>query len=628
VEDRRVVFLAIDWSAGEGLRPVTRHRGDLVQQVLAELPVDVYRVVTVVPQRVWRLGGGDRDAGAGWLAESVRCGLVVLADDVPGWRAGFAAADVVIGDHGPLTCPAAWWDVPILLCSRLPEQPAQGCALHLLGQGAAARLEWGLPVRRLIERALAGHVPGRYEPLAQVMAAPEAVDVRAARVLRAPANFGVPRQVVARHGAGALNVSAQLVADGHVALMRVPGEVGAVHPRGWLPPGVVPFPDPHLVVHAEYPNRNLLQLAPIIFRHHTELGATGAAAWIAETMHHYPILHLAAVLYDEGALAGTRAGRLLWVELDEHLAARVRDPLVAVSAVLGHDWNVRDAPERIQVSVGQAQGWCQITLRDEPVCGEGEWWPGDGNGLLVGAYHAAARGASPGWRIEGARAGAAGAPMPDVDPLPPNARTPIAWRVVQQATHASLLLTRYLSYLDGVGADAGTVPGYHLWGQQMPTESSRQHVQRLVGSLRLNEIHKMPDAGVFMVAGAETIKLQPWTAAGVIAHLLHHALAWCRATGTTLDTRALRTGARELVGVLCPAEVEDDAQRVLEHLVDDLTAGGWPLVDQQVTGSPFAAIHAAAALAAWTYGHHVTDRSALVDAIADRCAHYLPEYDL
>jgi hypothetical protein len=107
-DDQRLVVVSSTWGEDSlyGSRP------DLVARVLAELPVDSYRVVGVLHPNIWH-GHGAWQVRT-WLADAFRSGLL-LVPPMDGWRAALVAADCVIGDHGSTTFYGAALGAPVLL---------------------------------------------------------------------------------------------------------------------------------------------------------------------------------------------------------------------------------------------------------------------------------------------------------------------------------------------------------------------------------------------------------------------------------------------------------------------------------------------------------------------------------
>jgi hypothetical protein len=97
---------------------------------------------------------------------------VLLVPPEEGWRGVLAAADVVIGDHGAVTCYAAAAGVPVLLASFPREEIEPGSPSAELGE-MAARLSLRKPLGPQLARAAAGWPsPGQARATAQVTSVP------------------------------------------------------------------------------------------------------------------------------------------------------------------------------------------------------------------------------------------------------------------------------------------------------------------------------------------------------------------------------------------------------------------------------------------------------------------------
>ncbi len=119
VRGRKLVAVTSTWGPGSLLQ---RHR-DLLPRLAGDLPGERYRVAAIVHPNVWHWHG-PRQVTV-WYADCVRRGLILVRPE-DGWRGVLAASDVVIGDHGAVTCYATA-GVPVLLASY-PARPRRGCA--------------------------------------------------------------------------------------------------------------------------------------------------------------------------------------------------------------------------------------------------------------------------------------------------------------------------------------------------------------------------------------------------------------------------------------------------------------------------------------------------------------------
>ncbi|MCP2270056.1 hypothetical protein [Actinokineospora diospyrosa] len=138
---------------------------DLLRQLLAELPVDRYRVAAVLHPHLWFAHGPHQVRL--WLADCLRSGLVLIPP-AEGWAAALIAADVVVGDHGAVTCYGAALDKPVVLASFPAEEVAVGSAADRLGSLAPV-LHRRASLRTQLESAQAGFAPGRFDPVAELV---------------------------------------------------------------------------------------------------------------------------------------------------------------------------------------------------------------------------------------------------------------------------------------------------------------------------------------------------------------------------------------------------------------------------------------------------------------------------
>ncbi|SFP19329.1 MULTISPECIES: hypothetical protein [Actinomadura] len=142
---RRLVFVSSTWN-GDSL--LGRHP-DLLLRVAAELPRDRYQIVAALHPNVWSYH--SKRQVLAWHADCLRLGVRLFPPE-EGWRAGLVAADVLIGDHGSVTCYGAAIGVPVLLGTFPEDAVAPGT--HVAGLGALApRVDWDRPLVPQLEEA-------------------------------------------------------------------------------------------------------------------------------------------------------------------------------------------------------------------------------------------------------------------------------------------------------------------------------------------------------------------------------------------------------------------------------------------------------------------------------------------
>lgn len=121
-EGRHLVVICSTW----GAQSLLGRQPGLPARVVAELETDRYRTALVLHPNVWTRHGPLQVRT--WLRPALDAGLVLVPPE-EGWRAAIVAADVVISDHGSLTCYAASTGVPVLIAENggpevVPGSPA------------------------------------------------------------------------------------------------------------------------------------------------------------------------------------------------------------------------------------------------------------------------------------------------------------------------------------------------------------------------------------------------------------------------------------------------------------------------------------------------------------------------
>ncbi|MEU8347256.1 hypothetical protein SAMN05443665_10295 [Actinomadura meyerae] len=142
---RRLVFVSSTWHEDSLLG----HDPDLLLRVAAELPRDRYQVVAALHPNVWSFYG--RRQVLAWHADCRRLGVRLFPPE-EGWRAGLVAADVVVGDHGSVTCYGAAIGVPVLLGAFPEDAVAPGTHVARLG-ALAPRVDWSRPLAPQVDEA-------------------------------------------------------------------------------------------------------------------------------------------------------------------------------------------------------------------------------------------------------------------------------------------------------------------------------------------------------------------------------------------------------------------------------------------------------------------------------------------
>ena len=144
VAGKKLVAVSSTWGPGSLLRT----QPALLAQLADQLPSRRFRLAAIIHPGVWHWHG-PRQVQA-WYADCVRRGLILIPPE-EGWRAVVAAADVVIGDHGSVTCYAAAAGIPVLLASPAEDEVVPGSPVAILGE-IAPRLRPGVPYAVQVER--------------------------------------------------------------------------------------------------------------------------------------------------------------------------------------------------------------------------------------------------------------------------------------------------------------------------------------------------------------------------------------------------------------------------------------------------------------------------------------------
>jgi hypothetical protein len=155
--DRTLVVVSSTWGPGSLLN---RHRV-LLAELIHELPSRQYQVAAVIHPGVWSWHGTRQVCT--WFADCVRQGLFLIPPE-EGWRAALAAADVVLGDHGSVTCYAAAAGVPVLLASFPAGEIEPGSPVAHLG-AIAPKLRPERPYAPQLEKAISAWRPEQHRAM-------------------------------------------------------------------------------------------------------------------------------------------------------------------------------------------------------------------------------------------------------------------------------------------------------------------------------------------------------------------------------------------------------------------------------------------------------------------------------
>ncbi|WP_433259611.1 hypothetical protein ACQPYK_48605 (plasmid) [Streptosporangium sp. CA-135522] len=304
--DMRLVLMTSTW----GQESLLGRYPDLASRLLAELPLDEYRVVAVLHPNIWH-GHGPWQVRT-WLAEAQRAGLA-LVPPREGWRAALVASDIVIGDHGSVTFYGAALGRPIVLGAFGEEDLDPSCPTAELGR-TAPRLDLRRSIREEIDDTLAGHAPGRYTALtSRALAVPGESQTRLLELMYRLMNMATPEdpptaisvpppEPETQKVTAVLTVTAVEAGETTVRLTRYPASLPAVRAAAHSPA--------HLVVDIDDADLRMRESASVLIRQ----GAAGTEAetWTGAALDGYPAAHLAAAVQAPGRyVIRTRGGQVL-----------------------------------------------------------------------------------------------------------------------------------------------------------------------------------------------------------------------------------------------------------------------------------------------------------------------------
>ncbi|GAA0614511.1 hypothetical protein GCM10010174_35240 [Kutzneria viridogrisea] len=154
-DDTRLIVTTSTWRQGSafGAWPT------MLRQLMAELSPVHHRVAAILHPHVWHQHSPWQVRT--WLADCLRAGLVLIPP-LEGWRAALIAADVVVGDHGAVTCYAAAMGKPVVLAAFDEDEVVAGTSVALLGE-LAPRLDPHQPLLPQLD------VTSGYEPVRELV---------------------------------------------------------------------------------------------------------------------------------------------------------------------------------------------------------------------------------------------------------------------------------------------------------------------------------------------------------------------------------------------------------------------------------------------------------------------------
>ncbi|MDR7277008.1 hypothetical protein [Catenuloplanes atrovinosus] len=325
-DGRRLVFVSSTWwsRSSFGSDP------GLIARLAAALPVDEYQLVAALHPSTWAAHGAWQVRA--WLAEPLRSGLVLL-DPRQGWHTALLAADLVIGDHGAVTCYAAGCGIPVVLAASADEEVI---AESVIGQllRTAPRLRPEGDLRAQLDDTIARFDPESYAGVRDLISSEPG---RAAALIRAagyaamslpeppapvrPLPFPPPDRITRQDPAAAI-VTVR-TEPGGVRVSRHPAAV-ALERR---PPGLTTG---HLVAADDPDGLPWLEAADVIVGRAPQ----PEDGWAGRTLRSFPGCALAAVPLDDRRclVTGRDGARRLFTA-----GAALPDAAVLASVAYTHD---------------------------------------------------------------------------------------------------------------------------------------------------------------------------------------------------------------------------------------------------------------------------------------------------
>lgn len=361
-DGRRLVVVSSTW----GPTSLIGQDPGLPGRLLAELPLDEYRVAAVLHPNVWSGHGAWQIRTL--LAAALEAGLL-LVPPAHAWRPTLVAADLVVADHGSVGLYGAALGKPVLLAA-FGDDSVPHTAAEDLGR-VAPRLVRKEALLPQIEHTLDAHRPADHpqirekafaEPghaLARLRSAIYGLmklpdhheDPPPVRTLPPP---DVPPAVVTSWWA-----AATVTAEGDrwaVTVQRHPASV----PRGVdEEPGAMW----HLACCEQEPDTRLTESASVLVHRAPAATRAAARAWVAEALDRYPGSWIAAAaLPSDGCLVALRNGTI--IEAASTGPTADTDLLAAtVYACLRKNLTVKDSTVTLRAGGGLKR---DVTVRTVP----------------------------------------------------------------------------------------------------------------------------------------------------------------------------------------------------------------------------------------------------------------------
>ncbi|TGB08292.1 hypothetical protein [Streptomyces sp. MZ04] len=142
---QRLVLICSTW----GPDSLLGQGWELLEQLVAELPRDEFRIAALLHPHVWNAHGEWQIRS--WLAGLGRAGLTVVSQ-YSEWAGALVAADYIVGDHGSVSLYGAMTGAPVLMAGRTDAGLDPSSPLAEL-RAFAPRLHADRPLRRQLGRS-------------------------------------------------------------------------------------------------------------------------------------------------------------------------------------------------------------------------------------------------------------------------------------------------------------------------------------------------------------------------------------------------------------------------------------------------------------------------------------------
>lgn len=154
IGNRKLIVVSSTW--GKWSAYATQR--EIITRLVADLPSDEYAVALVLHPNIW-WGESEYEIKV-HLRDALDSGLLLI--DHTTWQSAIVAADLVVGDHGSVTCYAACMGLPVLVVADGSAELDEESPLAEL-HAALPRISVSEPLRERVERTLAEHDPAHWE---------------------------------------------------------------------------------------------------------------------------------------------------------------------------------------------------------------------------------------------------------------------------------------------------------------------------------------------------------------------------------------------------------------------------------------------------------------------------------